>query len=414
MRKTVAIVGAGVSGLSCARLLQGTHDVTVFEKKSRPGGLIRCKHVQGSLFHMCGGHVFNTKNNDVANWFWSVFRKEEDFVTAERNSAVYLENGNFVKYPIEDHIYQLDAGTQAQIIDDWLQMVSGECHSNDFAGFLKGRFGKTLYSLYFEPYNKKIWRRDLSHIPLDWLQGKLPMPNVKEMLLANINRLDEKKFVHSSFYYPKRNGSQFIADTLSKGVKISYNAPILSIKPTRDGRLCLNDMIFDNVIYCGSVVDIPSIVSGIELGNFADEIAKLESHGTTSVFCEIESSPYSWFYQPSSKHNSHRVICTGNFSKNNNAKGKNTCTVEFTDKIDEDEIIKQLEMMPYNPKFLEKHYTEHTYPIQRPKTRSMIEALKRLLGGYGIRLVGRFAEWEYFNMDAAIESAMKCTACMRG
>lgn len=36
----------------------------------------------------------------------------------------------------------------------------------------------------------------------------------------------------------------------------------------------------------------------------------------------------------------------------------------------------------------------------------VVAAVKQLLLPHGIRLVGRFAEWEYFNMDAAIASAM--------
>ncbi|MEJ7682717.1 MAG: hypothetical protein WKG06_33635 [Segetibacter sp.] len=33
-----------------------------------------------------------------------------------------------------------------------------------------------LYQLYFGPYNSKIWNTDISKVPLEWLDGKLPMP----------------------------------------------------------------------------------------------------------------------------------------------------------------------------------------------------------------------------------------------
>lgn len=37
--------------------------------------------------------------------------------------------------------------------------------------------------------------------------------------------------------------------------------------------------------------------------------------------------------------------------------------------------------------------------------------LKANLSAIGIFLCGRFAEWEYYNMDAAIESSMSISQC---
>lgn len=47
--KKVAIAGAGISGLYCAKLLQDSFDVTVFEKRSRIGGRIQTDEVDGFL-----------------------------------------------------------------------------------------------------------------------------------------------------------------------------------------------------------------------------------------------------------------------------------------------------------------------------------------------------------------------------
>ena len=37
-RKKIAIIGSGISGLSCAWLLNKAHDITLFEKDDRLGG----------------------------------------------------------------------------------------------------------------------------------------------------------------------------------------------------------------------------------------------------------------------------------------------------------------------------------------------------------------------------------------
>ena len=60
-RKNLAIIGAGISGLSTAHLLKDRYNVVVFEKEATPGGLIRCRRVDGSLYHLCGGYVFPGK-----------------------------------------------------------------------------------------------------------------------------------------------------------------------------------------------------------------------------------------------------------------------------------------------------------------------------------------------------------------
>ena len=46
----IAIIGAGISGLTVAQLLKKRHEVVVFEKEAIPGGLIRCRRVNGNLF----------------------------------------------------------------------------------------------------------------------------------------------------------------------------------------------------------------------------------------------------------------------------------------------------------------------------------------------------------------------------
>lgn len=408
--KKVAIIGGGVSGLTCAQLLKECCEVAVFEKESRPGGLIRCERVNGSLFHICGGHVFNTRNQQVLDWFWSKFDRERDFVKADRRSAVCMDDGRFVDYPIENHVYQLDEKAQAGFIADVKTMIRnppGE--PKNFGEFLLQRFGRTLYEMYFRPYNDKVWRRDLSEVPLSWLAGKLPMPTVDEMIYANFNHVEEKQFVHSTFYYEKDGGSQFIADTLAKDVLVRYSAAVDSIAQTPDGKWFVNGEQFDLVIFCGNLKALPGFLHGVDLGGLEGEIADLESHGTTAVFCETDPIPYSWFYQPSARHQSHRFICTGNFSPTNNAPGKMTCTVEFTDAISEDEIKRQLGEMPFHPHYITHHYSQYTYPIQHQHTREMIAVLKARLAPLGFHLCGRFAEWEYFNMDAAMASAMKLT-----
>ena len=90
-----------------------------------------------------------------------------------------------------------------------------------------------------------------------------------------------------------------------------------------------------------------------------------------------------------------------------------TATVEFTDDISESSIMENLEEMPYSPKYLSSHYERYTYPIQSSTTRTLINSIKGVLEPRGFYLLGRFAEWEYYNMDVAIGAALDLTKRMR-
>lgn len=404
---SIIVIGGGISGLSIANMLQSHYEVTIFEAESRPGGLIRCDVVDGNLFHRTGGHVFNTKRSDVLEWFWNRFDKDNEFTLARRRASVAMGDGRFVDYPIENHVYQLDRDTEMSFYKDLDRMEQRQNFvPSNFEEFLRHRFGDTLYELYFGPYNYKVWRRDLTQVPLSWLEGKLPMPTVEEMRYNNANRVEEQQFVHSSFYYPKQGGSQFLADRLAKGLNIRYNSRVTSL--TRNGdKWNVNGVEADKIIFCGNIKQLPSLFAPLlDIAAYNDAIDKLESHGTTAVFCKIDKNPYSWVYQPSRLHESHRVICTGNFSSANNADGAMTATIEFTDAIGKEDILDNLKRIPFNPQYLTHNYEKYTYPIQDMNTRSMIHSLKEVLAANGVYLLGRFAEWEYYNMDVAIGAAI--------
>lgn len=410
--KRIAVIGAGISGLSVANILNHKYNVTVFEQGSAPGGLIRCEHLSDGLFHTCGGHVFNTKFDNVEKWFWGFFNREKDFKKATRNSIICHDNKTIVRYPIENHIYQLPSVVQESAYRDLHALACNQKPDicSNFKEFLLAHFGKTLCDFYFNPYNAKIWRQDLSTIPLSWLGGKLPMPSPSEILDANQNHKEETSFVHSSFWYAKNNGSQFIADTLAKGLTIRYDIKASEIRMTTNGRIFINGDPFDGAFFCGNIKDLAQMIPSKIPSLLSDKIKQLQYHGTTTAFCTIDKNPYSWIYLPSDQYTCHRIICTGNFATSNNTTDLLTGTVEFSDFISDDDIQNQLSQTPFAPKFIKSHYSQYTYPVQTASTRSIIQAIKDLLRPYNIFLVGRFAEWEYFNMDAAINSALIATA----
>ncbi|MDC2981492.1 FAD-dependent oxidoreductase [SAR116 cluster bacterium] len=411
----IAIIGSGISGIACARILfEAGHDICVFERSAQPGGLIKCTTEEGHLFHRVGGHVFNAKDKRVAEWFWSHFDQDDEFLFSIRNASIFMDN-TFLKYPIEQHLYAMDGDTVGSIIRDLLKLSAEREDSSStifeeesFYDFLHRTFGKTLCSKYFLPYNEKIWRMNLAEMPVAWLDGKLPMPSLEDIITSNILRQEESTMVHSKFFYPRKGGSQFIVDRLMEGIDIRLGQSVTKI--TRGVSPEVNGEAYDAVVYTGDarslfkVLDAPDAVFG--------NLKGLRSNGTTTVLCTCDANPYSWVYIPEAKFHCHRIIMTGNFSPANNAiRGGDriSCTVEFVGQASRGTIEETICKLPYNLEIVATNYEENSYVIQSGDSRALIAEAKEILAPSHIWLCGRFAEWEYYNMDAAISSAMRTT-----
>lgn len=406
--KKIAIIGAGITGLSSGQILKDIgYDITIYEKESFPGGLIACSNINGILFHKVGGHVFNTKNSNVNNWFWSKVDKNK-FNLNKRNAKIHIKN-MCIEYPIENNIYRFDEITVKNIIKELLTIYCNkdENTSDNFDDFLRRKFGNTLYNLYFSSYNKKIWKTDLKNIPLKWLQGKLPMPDINDIFLNNIIKKEETQMVHSTFWYPEENGSQYIANTLAQELNIKYNSNVDKIENKGD-HWVINGNSYDMIIYTGDIRNLTTTIDDALLPtHLKKSLNTLKSNGTSNVLCEIDKNDFSWMYFPEDEYKIHRIIYTGNFSSKNNGNSlRNTCTIEYSGYMNKEEFEDEIKKLPGRPKIIAYNYEPNSYIIHLHDTEQIATEVKKLLEKKHFYLIGRFAEWKYYNMDNAIEASM--------
>ena len=402
MSLRVGVIGAGISGLAVAQILKKNgHTVKVFEAKPKPGGLIACDVTQGHLFHRVGGHVFNSKEARVTDWFWSFF-KQDEFLKAKRDARI-LMGSDLISYPIENNLFNFSSELIEEIVSELLHVSEASKDPLDYANleeFLLNTFGKRLCELYFFPYNKKIWQTELSNIPMSWLKDKLPMPSLSDILTSNIARLSESKMVHSSFYYPRSGGSQFIVDRLSEGLDITCDEAVSEYFKV-GGLLEVAGEQYDRLIFTGN---IRQLLNPTELSQYE---SSLRSNSTTTALCKCDPFDYSWVYLPSEKFRAHRIINTGGFSESNRALSEWSCTLEFSGQVSDEQIKRDVKKLPFNLQVIDTNYEPHSYVIHSDKTTQVIKDVRKKLRADNVYLLGRFAEWEYYNMDTAISAAMK-------
>lgn len=411
MVANVAVIGAGITGLAAARLLRGRAKVTVFEAAPFPGGLIRCDRQPNGLFHRVGGHVFNTHSPRVADWFWSVFSRE-DFFSRKREARILTEDRE-IGYPIENHLDQLPASLRATVLRELAELAasgSPGAEAANFRDFLLGSFGPALCAYYFFPYNQKIWRRDLADIPLGWLDHKLPRPSPAAILRAHARHEAETEMVHATFHYAKRGGSQFIVDHLAEGLDLRADSPVLRLERDPRGAWLVNGDArepFDAIIHTGDIRRFADLFPPAASHPATPRLRALRARGLCTVFCERAPTDSTWLYLPDPALAAHRVIHTGVLSPHNNYGPRLTCVVEFPPDVPDAVVDRDLARLPGDFRRLARHDVEAAYVIQEHDTRAQVAALKSWTSAQGLHLAGRFAEWEYYNLDLAIESAMR-------
>jgi len=410
------VIGAGISGLTVAKMLKEKgQSVLIMEREQTSGGLIRCTREQENiLYHRVGGHVFNTRIPRVAEWFWAQFNRNKEFLHANRKAMISYDFKHNFSYPIESHLYEYGPEFCAKALEDMTraQFSDKAIDSSNFGQYLRSIFGEKLYEHYFRPYNEKIWKRDLQTIGVDWLDGKLPQPKVIDAVISNIFRKENDTMAHATFFYPEVNGSQFLVDQLSIGLTINTLTAVHSISVDQNDIVVNGAYRCRQLIYTGDLRALPAQLSGVFITDrLRDAITDLPSNGTSSALCKTSKLPYSWLYVPSPEFKFHRIIHTGGFSPTNNGKldkiKQSSCVVEFSGYFSQEEMATEINGAEIGLEPIAFNYAKNSYVIHRQDTAVVVEEARRILANHGIYLLGRFAEWQYYNMDNAIDAAMR-------
>ena len=406
----IAVLGAGVSGLTAARILADKgHQVVVYEKNSTPGGLAKTRFTDGYLYDPHGGHILNSKHQEVMDWVFSILPKE-NWQFTERNAKIYF-NGKFVSYPFELSLCELDVDDATECVHDFILSQQGEEPGN-FRDWLTWNFGKGIADYYMIPYNEKIWAYPLEKMETKWMRGKMPLPEKKEIIRSMLLKdPTERKMPHSTFYYPLHGGIQTMVDAIADGLDIRFDYRIETIEKVGTHWSIDDEGGFDTVI---STIPLPVLPELMQLPEtIVDHIKDLKYNSLTTVLFECPKTDITWLYIPSHEYRSHRVGYQSTLTPYACPVAERGCgaleIIGDSFKV-ESSMAERKDILPEElgfTKVLDSEFTEYAYVIHDTDYRKNVDAI---LGYFAqdesFKLLGRWGTWNYKNMDLCMYVAM--------
>lgn len=398
----VAIIGAGVSGLACGQLLSSKgYNVRIFESDSEIGGIAKTRQVGGTTYHMVGGHCFNSKHKDVLDFVFSIY-PENLWNKVDRIAKIWLK-GSLISYPIEfslKEIYALDKDLAFNIVKDLIEDPGYQKEPRNLKEWFESKFGKTLSDIYFTPYNSKIWGRDPEEMSFSWVADKLPNPDRFE-ILGSLFEDKKDNMPHSVFFYPKTNNQADFIKAMSEGLDISFNTVVGNVSKNESDKWVVCDSEFDFLITTAPMDNLGALLSYLP-EKIIDAIGKLSYNKVSTMLWSCKESSQTWTYFPSEDTIFHRHIHIGNFF----TPRKNVLITEALGAVDKDKMIKEGSKFDHLLEPLDYNVSEHAYVVYDDKYSEAKKLIDCYLSQQGVLNLGRFAEWEYYNMDVCIKSAI--------
>ncbi|MFH1782717.1 MAG: FAD-dependent oxidoreductase [Candidatus Omnitrophota bacterium] len=223
------ILGGGLAGLSLAHFLNKR--TLVLEKENVLGGLCRSFELNG-IYYDIGPHILFSKNKDMLNELTLLTETNK----IKRSNKIFHKD-RFVKYPFENDLAALDDTDRDYCVKEFLNNPHENSTPQNMLQFFLKTFGEGITRLYLEPYNEKIWKFDPSFMDMQMVE-RIPKPP-KEDIIKSSKGIQTEGYLHQLyFYYPKSNGIQSLIsgyrERIKDKAKVMTSTKITSISKKKD------------------------------------------------------------------------------------------------------------------------------------------------------------------------------------
>ena len=424
----VGILGAGVVGLTVARLLsEKGHEIEILEAQDKIGGLCRSEIGDGFVYDIGGGHIIYSKDEDIQSFMLSILG-EQNVVRNVRNTKIFYK-GHYVKYPFENGLCDLPTEDNYEclmgyIMADFARKNGRRGAPKNFREWIPYRFGEGIAERFMYPYNEKIWNVDLSLMSTDWVKDRVPNAPLEDIIRASLGISTEGYKHQSVFYYPLKRGIQLLCDKLVIKFKdcIRLDTPVTHIRKKKNSWI-VNGKEYDQVISTVPVQELLRVLENVDKeAEIAADNLMFTSLATFLIgLNEPNVSPYSWVYLPHKDNGPcNRITYLSNYSPHNAPDGKNSILAEVTYlggtdlEINNDYVNLVVSSLHRNGMldkrtvcFTDWKKTEYAYVVYDLHHDRKTRVISDYLDSIGLHCLGRFAKFSYTNMDQVIKEAME-------
>lgn len=410
----VAILGAGLTGLSCALALTGRAPYFISERSRVPGGLAITTEESGYRFD-CTGHLLHLRSPElrakVLEWL------EGDVLSLERRSVVY-SHGVYTRYPFQANTFGLPKEVAYECLMGYLGTLTQEQPrpARDFAEYCALHFGPGFSKHFMLPYNEKLWGVPAQEISPAWCERFVPLPKLADVIAGALGLPDPKLGYNAQFFYPRR-GIGALAEALVRRVpNIALEAPATRVEVARRVLVAGTQKLRYDVLV--NTMPLPALLDACDVLPPEVERARAKLRSTHVQYLDLAlnvpaRTDFHWAYVPEARYPFYRVGCYTRFSPALAPPNKGSLYVELSARTPQRVEDALASVLPgllemgvlasgRDVAFARLRRIDPAYVIYDHEYEGALRVIRAFLESARILSTGRYGGWNYSSMEDAL------------